>query len=289
MSFREELKKCRKEHNLSQEELAKNISVSVKDIEKWENALGLPSEENVDALANYFGKSKENFTPTAEEEELVEKRRKAAKRIRIFQIVGYCLLLSFLGICLFLVILHSKKSYLFESDRVLWIDDYYVFVEEKVFVKYKDGDERIAELHLSPKEAEELKKTESYDYMINDVSNIHINKRFWFFADLGEVDVNYVGLYDHKSETESLSAGALIWLKDHNGTYHYIYKKYANVTLGPGFTITQSEVPYLNNTYVTINGKDIELEHNYYFTSDVLVTAEGVDFKLNGSKMYFSK
>ena len=289
MSFREELKKCRKEHNLSQEELAKNISVSVKDIEKWENALGLPSEENIDALANYFGKPKENFTPTVEEEELVQKRVKARKKIRIFQIVGYCLLLSFLGICLFLVILHSKKSYLFESDRVLLIDDYYVFVEEKVFVKYKDGDERIAELQLSPKEAEEIKKTESYDYMLNDVSSIHINKRFWFLADLGEVDVNYVGLYDHKSETESLSAGALIWVKDHNGIYHYIFEKFANVTLGPGFTITQSEVPYLNNTYVTINGKDIELEHNYYFTSDVLVTAEGVDFKLNGSKMYFSK
>ena len=138
MSFREEVKKCRKEHNLSQEELAKNMSVSVKDIEKWENALALPSEENIDALANYFGKPKENFTPTVEEEELVQKRVKARKKIRIFQIVGYCLLLSFLGICLFLVILHSKKSYLFESDRVLLIDDYYVFVEEKVFVNIRD-------------------------------------------------------------------------------------------------------------------------------------------------------
>lgn len=288
MSVREELKKCRKEHNLSQEELAKNISVSVKDIEKWENALGLPSEENIDALANYFGKPKESFTPNEEEEALVGKRRKSAKRIRIFQIVGYCLLLSFLGICLFLVILHSKKSYLFESDRVLWIDDYCVYIDETSSFLSRNGDSLSGEISLSEKEAEEVRQGKEYDYELKDIERIKIHSRFWFFSNLNEAQSKYIPLYD-KSEEKTISAGSFEMVKDHNGICHYFYVRESNIVLDSLFSYRLSKIGFYENPYVTINGNDIKLEYDYYFKSEVDITDSGVDFTFNGSTVYFSK
>ena len=288
MSFREELIKCRKEHNLSQEELAKNISVSKKDIEKWENALAIPSEENIEAIANYFSKPKENFTPTAEEEELVGKRVKARKKTRFFQIVGYCLFLSFLGISLFIVLLHHSKSYLFESDRVIWIDDYCAYIDETSFFMSQDGDSFSGEKALDEKDAEELRQSKEYNYELKDIDRIKIHSRFWFFCNLNEAQSKYIPLYD-KSEEKTITAGSFEMVKDHNGICHYFYIRESNIVLDSLISYRLSKIGFYENPYVTINGKDIKLEYDYYFKSEVDITDPGVDFTFNGFTVYFSK
>ena len=55
MQFSEKLKKLRNEKGVSQTQLAKAIFVSRSAVAKWENGLGLPSEQSLSSLADYFG------------------------------------------------------------------------------------------------------------------------------------------------------------------------------------------------------------------------------------------
>ena len=54
MTLGEKLKAARKKAGLSQEELAKKVSVSRQAITKWENNKGIPDVENLKALAALF-------------------------------------------------------------------------------------------------------------------------------------------------------------------------------------------------------------------------------------------
>lgn len=55
MQFNEKLKKLRAERGISQSELAEKIFVSRSAVAKWENGLGLPNEQSLNMLADYFG------------------------------------------------------------------------------------------------------------------------------------------------------------------------------------------------------------------------------------------
>ena len=57
MSFSENLKRLRKEHHLSQEELSELLDVSRQAVSKWENGTSEPSTANLTALAQLYGTS----------------------------------------------------------------------------------------------------------------------------------------------------------------------------------------------------------------------------------------
>ena len=61
MEFKDKLKKMRCEQNLSQQALADAIYVSRSAVAKWEAGLGLPCEESMQALENYFQVEKNHF------------------------------------------------------------------------------------------------------------------------------------------------------------------------------------------------------------------------------------
>ena len=49
------MKRLRKEHNLTQEELAEQLNISAPAVSKWENDTGMPDISQVVPLANLFG------------------------------------------------------------------------------------------------------------------------------------------------------------------------------------------------------------------------------------------
>ena len=55
MQFHERLKEYRKNQGLTQEELAEKLHVSRSAVAKWENGLGLPSDDSLDDIAALFG------------------------------------------------------------------------------------------------------------------------------------------------------------------------------------------------------------------------------------------
>ena len=55
MDFGNNLKKLRKEKNLTQEELAECLNVSPQTVSKWENNLSMPDITVLPLMADFFG------------------------------------------------------------------------------------------------------------------------------------------------------------------------------------------------------------------------------------------
>ena len=57
MDFNEQIKRLRKENNLTQEEMAKKLNVTRQAISNWENNCNLPDFEMIILIAETFGVS----------------------------------------------------------------------------------------------------------------------------------------------------------------------------------------------------------------------------------------
>ena len=69
MEFSEKLKELRTQKGISQEKLAKDIHISRSAVAKWENGLGLPGEESLRILSEYFDISIGNLLTNKDTEE----------------------------------------------------------------------------------------------------------------------------------------------------------------------------------------------------------------------------
>ena len=59
MNFSDKLKELRQSKGISQAKLAEEIFASKSAVAKWENGLGIPSDESLELLAKYFNVSEE--------------------------------------------------------------------------------------------------------------------------------------------------------------------------------------------------------------------------------------
>lgn len=87
MQFNEKLKKLRAQKGVSQAELAKGIFVSRSAVAKWENGLGLPSEESLKALAEYFGVSTSELKSDPIHEEIIIQKNGTVSKLKIVIII----------------------------------------------------------------------------------------------------------------------------------------------------------------------------------------------------------
>lgn len=75
MEFKDLLAKLRKEKGLSQEALADTIHVSRSAIAKYENGKGIPSDDVLEAITNYFPSEKESLEEMARVARVQRKRK----------------------------------------------------------------------------------------------------------------------------------------------------------------------------------------------------------------------
>lgn len=111
MNFSTKLKALRAERDISQSKLASEIYVSRSAIAKWENGLGLPSEDSLVALSDYFEISVEELLSDEDTEQtIVSQAQTIEDQSKI--IIG---LACILGIVLFLLsylMIPSLRDYL---------------------------------------------------------------------------------------------------------------------------------------------------------------------------------
>ena len=78
------LKYLRKKYGYSQEDLAERLEVSRQSVAKWENGLGLPSDESLKILAEYFNIGIGELMPDkANAETLVSKNRTIVQQKKV--------------------------------------------------------------------------------------------------------------------------------------------------------------------------------------------------------------
>ena len=120
MQFHERLRKYRKQMGLSQEVLAEKLYVSRSAVAKWENGLGLPSEDSLDAIAEFFGVNREELLSDRETETIiVEKNGKLSrqKAYLIGLIVLVCALLIASAIILGVFLTRGNDSNFGDSNN----------------------------------------------------------------------------------------------------------------------------------------------------------------------------
>lgn len=104
MTFKDNLLRLRKEHNLSQEELAEKLGVSRQAISKWETGTATPELSNLNALCGLFGVTPNEllgYERKAVSEENVPSERKT-QWWKVILIIACLLILSFVGKAMFL-------------------------------------------------------------------------------------------------------------------------------------------------------------------------------------------
>ncbi len=90
--FSQVLKELRNNKGLSQEALGRIVNVSRSAIAKYENGLGLPSEDVIEALCNYFNVEKDYLFPKENFEEIIVTKNKKIKFQKILLICSLCLI-----------------------------------------------------------------------------------------------------------------------------------------------------------------------------------------------------
>lgn len=111
MEFKDILKLNRIKHGLTQDALGNVIHVSRSAIAKWENGLGIPNEDSIDALCDYFNISRKELFPNEEIQEIMVSKNVKLKhtiyknRIITISLSLVCLVLS---ICLIIPFCNRK-------------------------------------------------------------------------------------------------------------------------------------------------------------------------------------
>ena len=93
--FGEILRELRIKENLSQEALGNIVHISRSAIAKYENGLGLPSEEVLEAICKYFSIDKDYLFPKNEIEKVIVSKNVKMKKYRylIYSLIVTCLIL----------------------------------------------------------------------------------------------------------------------------------------------------------------------------------------------------
>ena len=76
MEFKENLKQLRIQKGLTQAQLAEMLFVSRSTVAKWENGLGLPNDESLKLLADYFSITIDELIPNKSNEEILVSKNK---------------------------------------------------------------------------------------------------------------------------------------------------------------------------------------------------------------------
>ena len=76
MEFCDKLKELRAEKSVSQTKLAADIHISRSAVAKWENGLGLPNDESLKLLSEYFGISIDEMLPDKPTAETIVSKNK---------------------------------------------------------------------------------------------------------------------------------------------------------------------------------------------------------------------
>lgn len=103
MEFSERLKEMRSEKGISQAKLASDIHISRSAVAKWENGLGLPNDESLKMLAEYFGVGVGDLLPDKNNEEILVAKNKTIARQKnaIIGISFGCALSLFVSVYVF--------------------------------------------------------------------------------------------------------------------------------------------------------------------------------------------
>ena len=141
--FSEILRELRIKENLSQEALGNIVHVSRSAIAKYENGLGLPSEEVIEALCKYFNVDKDYLFPKEDVEQLITEKNIIINNQKKRQLI-ITLSLSLIIVLLvsFLIIFNvdrKKEIKLDDVEFTINLNNNTIFQKQELLFEYDGG------------------------------------------------------------------------------------------------------------------------------------------------------
>lgn len=244
MEFKDNLKQLRTQKGMTQNQLAEKLFVSRSTIAKWENGLGLPTTESLDALAELFGIPKEDLLTNEPETVIVEKNRK----LRLFwEITGWVAMLALCVIMCILPYALHKGIYGFTPEIAAggYADREYIDTGDYRFYYFSfDGDWEDGR-HWSDLQGWKP-----------------IRKHFW----------GCTVVYDHMEmqviTKNNYVVGRLYSIKGKNGYYNLIKKaQYYKVNDQENGLVWEIPEEFICAESVTISSQEYKLEKGFFFVT----------------------
>ena len=113
MTIAEKLKYLRREHNMTQEDMAEKLNVSRQTISKWETNITIPDADNIVAICKLF-----NITT----DELLDYNVQTVKKKKQFIVDMLVLLFGIIGFILFAILLMTNQ--IDKNSSVITINGY---------------------------------------------------------------------------------------------------------------------------------------------------------------------
>lgn len=137
MQFNEKLKRLRADKGVSQAELAEKIFVSRSAVAKWESGLGLPNEQSLELLAEYFGVEPSELLSDPETETVIIGKNGTLSRQKSWIVALSGLLLLTMILTVALVVFYNQRhagslqpsepvitrELIFETEEYLYTDN----------------------------------------------------------------------------------------------------------------------------------------------------------------------
>ena len=227
--FSEILKEKRKEKGITQEELGAIVHVSRSAIAKYENGLGLPSEEVIQLLLHYFEMTREELFPQKEStNQLVEKNKTIHRQKKMIIAVSVLLSVSILALAGIGISKIGKRA-------------------------HSGGMIILKANHINTNYSTQTKKFKAYEKEFG-YRNVKRNESNEFILAAGGQIWSYDGRLDH-----------LMGYYHGEGTSLYVYETPQNATKieyiqsGDKYCFNASMYPYSNYQFVITNETEKEI------------------------------
>lgn len=157
MQFNEKLKELRIKKGISQATLAEKVFVSRSAVAKWENGLGLPSEDSLNQLADFFGvKPSELLSDSTIETVIVSKNSTISKQkiwiisISFFALIAAVVLIVLCGYFATRSAPHTLSRHLiFETEKELDVEGLNSYPDNEISVDCTFANSRTFEINQS--------------------------------------------------------------------------------------------------------------------------------------------
>lgn len=259
MELKDKLKKLRQEHGLTQAQLAEKLFVSRSTVAKWENGLGLPAKDSMEALEKLFDVETGAVSTSAPEEVIVAKNRRL---YIIGQIALWTFITALTVLAMILPFAIHNGSYGFTPEMAAGVygdNDYIDTGDYRIYFFQFEGD---------------LGDGRSWSMLQGWRP---VRKHFWGCT-VSEADYAYRVI-----TKDNYVVGRIYSIPGKDGYYNLIRK--AGIYKAPenaGDAMTW-EIPeeLITATAVSINGDVYALEHGFFF-----ITSEPVEYFKIGDSWY---
>lgn len=250
MEMKDKLKQLRKEHDLTQAQLADAIFVSRSTVAKWENGLGLPSKDSMEALERLYGISREEVATAEPETIIVEKNRQLHL---IGRIVGWVLMLFLVAVAIALPFALHSGNYGFTAKMAAgsYADSDFIDTGDYRIYYYQFAGDWEDGRHWS------------------DLQGFRpVRKTLWGFT-VSESDYAYRVI-----TKDNYVVGRLYSIRGKNGYYNLIKKAGHYTVESPGAPLIWNiPAELITAASVTIDSEEYLLEDGFFF-----ITQEPVEY-----------